>query len=206
MPNHVFNTLTVIGTPEAINAFKEKAGHGDREFSYWNFVTPPQEALDSGEYWATHGFVGGEKSGYTPNNWYNFNVREWGTKWDTYDLHVESAPKSFYATFTSAWSPPTQVFEAMSEQHPELTFDFSWEEEQGWGGEAFGNEGSFSITKEWDIPNSHADYVALDREGSCNCYSERDREYWFDDCPRPEVPAHEDCNCSHHNKKEAVNG
>jgi hypothetical protein len=184
MPNHVYNTLTATGTPEAINAFKEKAQHDERELSYWNFVTPPQEAIDSGEYWATHGFVAGEASGHTPNNWYNFNVREWDTKWDTYDLHVESAPRSFYATFSSAWSPPIAVFRAIAEQHPELTFDFSWEEEQGWGGEAFGSDGSFSIAREWDIPESHADNEAIGR--SCNCESESDTEYWYDDCPKLE--------------------
>jgi hypothetical protein len=183
MPNHVFNKVAVTGKPEAIKAFKEKAQKGEREFSYWNFVTPPQEALDSGEYWATHGFIAGEPSGKTPNNWYNFNNREWGTKWDTYDLHVESAPKSFFATFSSAWSPPTQVFEAIVEQHPDLDFDFYWEEEQGWGGEAIGSGGYYSLTNEWDIPNSHADYVDLGKEESCYCALEDD-EFTFDDCPK----------------------
>ena len=183
MPNHVFNTLRVTGPLEALNAFKEKVKHGDDKFSYWNFKTPPQESIDSGEYHGTHGFVKGEEVGRTPNNWYNFNTREWGTKWDAYDVYVEtSAPKAFYAQFSSAWSPPLPVFEAMAEQHPELEFDFSWEEEQGWGGEGVGTGGWFSITNEWDIPNSHADYVKLDKECYCEC--ENDEEYWFDDCPR----------------------
>lgn len=183
MPNHVFNTLRVTGPLEALNAFKEKVKHDDDKFSYWNFKTPPQESIDSGEYHGTHGFVKGEEVGRTPNNWYNFNTREWGTKWDAYDVYVEtSAPKAFYAQFSSAWSPPLPVFEAMTEQHPELEFDFSWEEEQGWGGEGIGAGGSFSVVKEWDIPNSHADHVELDKE--CYCESEDDEEYWFDDCPR----------------------
>lgn len=205
MPNHVFNTMTVVGDAEHIKAFAEKAKHEDREFSYWNFVTPPQEALDSGEYWATNGFVNGERSGDTRNNWYHFNVREWGTKWDTYDLEVTSAPRAFYAQFSSAWSPPLPVFEAMAEQHPELDFSFYWEEEQGWGGEGFASDGHFSVSNEWDIPESHADYVALGKECYCECNPD-DREYWFKDCPRPEVPEHEGCNCSHHQKKEKVNG
>lgn len=192
MPNHVFNTLKAIGTPEAISAFKEKANKGEREFSYWNFVTPPQEALDSGEYWATNGWVDGKESGKTQNNWYEFNVREWGTKWDTYDEHVESAPKSFFATFSSAWSPPTQVFEAIVEQHPDLEFDFSWEEEQGWGGEAIGAGGHYSETNSWDIPNSHADHVDLGRTDSCSCNHEEDEDEWYDDCPRDNEEYQED--------------
>lgn len=205
MPNHVYNTMSVTGSPEALKAFAEKAKHEDREFSYWNFVTPPQEALDSGEYWATRGFVKGEKSGYTANNWYEFNVREWGTKWDTYDLDVQVAPKAYYATFSSAWSPPMPVFQAMVEQHPDLEFDFSWEEEQGWGGDAIGAGGHFSVTNEWDIPNSHADHVERDRLDSCLCAYYDDPKEWYRDCPREEVPEHDDCNCAYHKKPEATN-
>lgn len=185
MPNHVFNNIAVTGSEEAITAFKEKAATQEREFSYWNFVTPPKEAIDSGEYWATNGWVAGERSGDTANNWYQFNTREWGTKWDTYDLDVQTAPKAFYAYFASAWSPPTPVFEAIVAQHPELDFEFSWEEEQGWGGKATGYGGSFVIQKEWDIPDSHAEYIELGWEDRCNCNSEDDQEYWHDDCPRP---------------------
>jgi hypothetical protein len=85
----------------------------------------------------------------------------------------------------------------MVAQHPELDFDFSSEEEQGWGAEYTSSDGddvdengvltkSLIMTREWDIPQSHQDYVDLDRE--CNCESEPDdEEYWFDDCPRPET-------------------
>lgn len=206
MPNHVYNTVTITAkTKEDLDAFLRKASAQEREFSYWNFITPPAEALASGEYWATRGWVAGQESGNTPNNWYNFNTREWGTKWDVYDLEfTRDNDLHARAAFCSAWSPPTPVFEAIAEQHEELDFSFYWEEEQGWGGEAYGTEGQFVIEKEWDIPDSHADYVALDREDSCNC-NQDDREYWFKDCPRAEVPEHEGCNCSHH-QKEKVNG
>lgn len=185
MPNHTYNTIIATGTPEALEAFTSKAKHEDREFSYWSFVTPPQEALDSGEYWETNGFVKGERKGDTPNNWYNFNRREWGTKWDTYDLYAErQSDTKWRASFSSAWSPPVPVFEAMVEQHPELEFEFYWEEEQGWGGEAIGAGGHFSITKEWDIPNSHADHDALGKEcDMCVTWYPDNPEEWYEDCP-----------------------
>lgn len=183
MANHVYNQMTVTGTPEALEAFRAKARHGDREFSYWNFVTPPQEALDSGEYDSDHTFDG--KTGR--NNWYSFNTREWGTKWDVYDLQpdlIGVEDHNWTISWSSAWSHPLPVLEAMVEQHPELEFEFYWEEEQGWGGEAVGSGGWFSIAKEWDIPNSHADYVALDWEDRCYCESEQDPEFMYDDCPK----------------------
>lgn len=206
MPNYVFNTVTITATnKEDLDAFLRRAAAQEREFSYWNFVTPPAEALASGEYWGTNGFIAGERVGDTPNNWYNFNTREWGTKWDATDVDL-TRENDLHATasFTSAWACPEPVFRAIAEQHEELNFKFYWEEEQGWGGEATGEGGEYSVDKEWDIPNSHAEYVGLGWEERCNCQSEDDREYWFKDCPR-EVPEHEGCNCSHH-QKEKVNG
>lgn len=192
MPNHVFNKMTVTGSAEALAAFKNKAQHTNeenylREFSYWNFITPPQEALDSGEYHATHGFVGGKESGNTSNNWYNFNVREWGTKWDAYEIQPDEfslTDTSWTISWSSAWSPPMPVFAAMVEQHPELEFDFYWEEEQGWGGKGIGATGAFSITKEWDIPESHTAWAELDLEDNCICNHTNDEDEWFEDCPR----------------------
>lgn len=192
MPNHVYNKMTVTGSAEALAAFKTKSQRVDeenylREFSYWNFITPPQDALDSGEYHATHGFVNGEASGHTTNNWYNFNVREWGTKWDAYDIQPDDyspTDTQWTISWNSAWSPPIPVFEAMVDQHPDLKFDFYWEEEQGWGGEATGADGDYFLTNEWDIPSSHADWVALNNEDRCVCSWADTQEEWWSDCPR----------------------
>jgi hypothetical protein len=195
MPNHVYNTLTIEAkNQEDLDAFLQKAKHEDREFSFWNFVTPPQEALDSGEYHAIHGFVEGKDSGNTHNNWYNFNNREWGTKWDAYDVDVlRDVPNqpSYLFAFTTAWAHPYPVFVAITEQHPELEFEFTWQEEQGWGGEAIGVGGVFSITKEYEIPESHADYEETDNLFGCICQSESDQKYWYEDCPKEEEPASE---------------
>ena len=196
MPNYVYNSLTIKAkNKEDLDAFLQKAKHDDREFSFWNFVTPPQEALDSGEYHESHGFTLGEQSGNTRNNWYNFNNREWGTKWDAFDVYgwIDDVPNehSYSFTFTTAWAHPDPVFVAITEQHPELEFDFTWEEEQGWGGAAIGADGHFSITDEYDIPNSHAEYVEREKEDSCNCMHSDDQKYWYADCPRETEPASE---------------
>ena len=177
MANHVYNQMTVTGKPEALEGFKAKARHGDREFSYWNFVTPPQEALDSGEYDSDHTFDG--KTGR--NNWYSFNNREWGTKWDVYDLEtlITDEENSWTVSWSSAWSHPQPVLEAMVEQHPELEFEFYWEEEQGWGGIIEIEKGVLTIVKEWDIPDSHADWIDLDQE----CRGCEIDDFRYDDCP-----------------------
>ena len=58
----------------------------------------------------------------------------------------------------------------MCEKYPHLNLTLGFEEEQGWGGELQSDdEGGCYESESYDIPESHADYVARDREDSCNC-------------------------------------
>jgi hypothetical protein len=207
MPNWVYNSVSISGDQDKLDAFVAKATaphpetfdeatgkvvYTDKpEFSFWNFVAPPEEAVKSGEYFGTRGFIDGEKKGDSPNNWYSWNNREWGTKWDAchldpHEIEVEGDNASKSYSFETAWGIPEPVFEAMVKQHPELNFDFECEEEQGWGAEYRGEEGEISMVKQWDIPDSHADYVERDREHSCNCAWGENTEDWYADCPLPE--------------------
>ena len=196
MPNWVANRVYVFGSKDLLDTFAEQASktpitthEDDREsvLSFANFIAPPREAIDSGEYHATNGFENGKETGNTPNNWYNFNNREWGTKWDACNADLERLDGQLSYGFETAWDCPMPVFEAMVEQFPKLEFEFWWEEEQGWGGEATGCKGLFSITDSWDIPNSHADYVGRDNEDGCICNWEDDQDEWYKDCPRDEA-------------------
>jgi hypothetical protein len=140
----------------------------------------------SGEYFGTHGWKDGEQTGNTTNNWYEFNNREWGTKWDACSVEEDELKEGdtwFGLKFDTAWGVPEPVFRAMVEAHPTLTFSIHCEEEQGWGVEYEGVDGELIVLDQWDIPESHADY---DKRGNeCQC-AWNDEEYWFDDCPQPE--------------------
>lgn len=192
MPNHVFNSLYVKGDPESVKRFFTTAKMTytqtyfdwsvpsiekdlvtqtvDADFSFRAFVQPPSEDYDDYQT-ATGGSV---------QNWYHWNIDNWGTKWDAYDVCVDLENSS--VAFVTAWSPPTPVFEAIIKQFPELSFTFRYEEEQGWGGEIHAKDGVITYRTEWDIPNSHADNVALGKE--CSCEYEDDDEYWYKDCPK----------------------
>jgi hypothetical protein len=83
----------------------------------------------------------------------------------------------------------------MVAQHPELDFEFHSEEEQGWGAEysTYDSEDEdgkpikeLNLVREWDIPNSHADYVDRDNEDGCVCSWNDDPEDLFEDCPTAE--------------------
>jgi len=130
MPNWCSNHITVRGTdPVAIKRLADAFDAGE----FCSTVVPMPEELN-----ITSGFLGNgaeqaeleakskanlEKYGYA--NWYDFNVANWGTKWEIGGngdvAEIEDDGLSFSASFESAWSPPTGVCEALVEQGFEVT-------------------------------------------------------------------------------------
>jgi hypothetical protein len=193
MPNWVFNSVDIHGTKEQIDRFRKEAleykssyvedVEGEDKFSFHAFITLPDSKFM--EYRETHGFVGGNQSGDTEFNWYNWNTKNWHTKWDACNVdYVSNNEENIHIRFDTAWSPPMPVFEAMVDKFPELSFSIEWEEEQEWGGRALGRGGDFEVIEEWDIPMSHADYEARGREcGNCQGWYSNTPDEWYDDCP-----------------------
>lgn len=168
--------------------------------SFWNFVAPTDEELpyyfghktkpeDEDDPNATLEERMAKSLKFEGSGWYDWNIRNWGCKWDAgsdeldTDLDEVKAGKETSLTyrFETAWSPAEGAFRAMVEQHPELSFEFYCEEEQGWGVIYDGEAGELSVSKEWDIPQSHADYEALDKE--CWACGSGDEDDLYDDCP-----------------------
>ena len=211
MPNWVTNTLTITGSEEDIQKVKNQLNQpytkkwqdGTQEtysnpvIAFWNITRPPMNKLD--EYFGVHGYADGGEQGNTPMNWYNFNNREWGTKWDigvvdgeaskyseTQLVYTGSETEIQYG-FNTAWSPPIPALDALAEQHPNLEITLEWEEEQGFGGTYVWADGEGYESESYDIPESHADYKERDNLDGCNCNNYEDEDDWFEDCPREAV-------------------
>lgn len=59
------------------------------------------------------------KYGYS--SWYDFNIANWGTKWDVSSESVEiEDANTVSAGFDSAWSPPIAAYERLMEQGFEI--------------------------------------------------------------------------------------
>ena len=200
MPNWVFNHLTIDGSKEDIAKVKAQVGavvktkykgvdEVDEEideeplFSFMNILPPPEDKLD--EYHAVHGYTGGEKTGDTEYNWYNFNVREWGTKWDARDVDLlEEHKTSLHYKFDTAWSPPTPVIEKLAQQNPNLNITLEYREEQGWGGEINFTGSSVEVVKEWDVPETHAEEIEVNNDYCWKCENfDGDYSDLYEDCP-----------------------
>jgi hypothetical protein len=52
---------------------------------------------------------------YGAKDWYNWQVKNWGTKWDVGGdgYEAQDIPGGLMLTFDSAWSPPTEAFQVL---------------------------------------------------------------------------------------------
>lgn len=84
-------------------------------------------------------------------DWYSWNLDNWGTKWDAYDVQVERQDDTvLWIGFNTAWSPPVPVIHAMQGQHPELSITAEYEEEgMGFRGEVFA-DGTIFHDDDWE--------------------------------------------------------
>jgi hypothetical protein len=143
---------------------------------FWNFVSPTD--LDS--YFAgetitplpegtdimahiAEGFAKGM-------DWYNWNVRNWGTKWDItlerdeIGLIDRNNDGDYYFNwnFSTAWSPAEHAYRAMAERFPNLEFNYEiTEESNAYAGILVYKNGEL-ITEQWVSEPTHADFEELD--------------------------------------------
>lgn len=222
MANYVYNSVNVVGDRSELARFAYQLaqpnlveGRENTEpFQFWNVVRPEPEIMDyytgkiEKEYPADyHSWDLSAQMAYTMrhmgNDWYDWNVRNWGCKNEPYDVDfsddIDTDSPRLHYYFTTPWSPPEEVFRRLAEQYPTLEFFIRSVEEQGWGVEYQLKNGVFSIVNQWEIPESHADWVAIGDEYGCCCqYNEP--EDMYEDCPdyKPLDPATGKKECEHH--------
>lgn len=157
MPNWVFCSLEIkANSPEKLNTIKEKVSDDHSDFSFNKIITRPANEED---------------------NWYDWNIANWGTKWDASDVVLNQSTDSLSFSFSTPWSPPLPVIEELIKDK-DIELHLFYEEEQGWGGEIKARDGVFVEEKIWDIPNSHSE--ASKRHGGCYCI--QSDEQYFSDC------------------------
>jgi hypothetical protein len=119
MPNWCYNGVTLRHNDPAMI---DRAQHSDGLLS--EFLPTPQPLLDT-----TAGSFGDterqalleakeadnvKQFGY--KNWYDWNVANWGTKWDVKLDNVEREDdNTLTASFDSAWSPPIEAYQKLEE-------------------------------------------------------------------------------------------
>ena len=155
MPNHVTNQVTFLGSTTRIKELREKCKGDKTPFSFQAFYPMPQELqgtsspakivtkqelkewkdkLASGELkeWEKdyRPITSGEQfdliSKYGCDNWYDWHLEHWGTKWDCYS-HVEDDECN--VTFDTAWSTPIRALRYLSELFDDVTIEVKYADE-----------------------------------------------------------------------------
>ena len=73
----------------------------------------------------THKFP---KSGKTDDRWYDWQINNWGTKWEPTDISVEQCDEELELTLNTAWSPPEDICRAIRNKYPDVTVSWFFDE------------------------------------------------------------------------------
>lgn len=115
MPNHVTNTLDIqLNEGVDVKKFlKRLRGTDEAEVIDFAVIIPPPDNM----------FTGGLSSEDREQckregipNWYDWQVENWGTKWNAYDQHFEDLGYGILQVrFDTAWTAPHQIIDALRE-------------------------------------------------------------------------------------------
>ncbi len=158
MPNWCQNTLNISGEAEEIKKFKEAAKNDKTALSLDKTYPMPKELfgtqsptsiVSEKEYEIavereknapdnvptpglpiTSKMSAKFKKLYGADNWYDWKIQHWGTKWDVEAELVEEGDDGYLEyQFDSAWSPPVTWLEHVSQEYPTLRFLLKYEED-----------------------------------------------------------------------------
>lgn len=74
----------------------------------------------------------GSRPDTTGRNWYKWNIANWGTKWNAYNVNlIKNEGDTLIVQFDTAWSTPDPVIQTLAQWFPELRimheyFDEGW--------------------------------------------------------------------------------
>ena len=131
MPNHCSNDLVITGNSKLLNKLMKQVE-----------ITPSEETNEhSATKFSCHKVIPRPSS--QDSNWYDWNINNWGSKWDCYDIgdeNTENYEKGLiHYYFSTAWSPISKVIAELARQYPKLDFEYNYYEggSDFWGKEFY---------------------------------------------------------------------
>ena len=115
MPEEIRNT----NSPNHIVATEKEAAAYNEEHKGEIFFRPAQ----------TQAQVDAIQEKYGVTNWYDWAVKNWGTKWDLNadSVHVVLEDELIY-TFNTAWGPPVGIYHALVAKYPDAHISWFYNE------------------------------------------------------------------------------
>lgn len=137
MPNHVTNMITLKGQKDEIlgclTAIMRDPEQGEEKpNNYEGMGTIDFEKIIPMPKDVYRGNIGPEeRKTYGNNNWYDWSVAHWGTKWNAYNTYGHTIlptddiceGDAYIMEFDTAWDAPHRVIRTLSEMYPEIEFE-----------------------------------------------------------------------------------
>lgn len=122
MPNHITNRIEFSGKQENIDKILALI-EGDNECIDFETIIPMPDYIFTGDLGPN------ERAKYGSNNWYDWRIANWGTKWNAYDANIDKINNVI--EFDTAWSCPLGVFDKLAELCYEhnVSFTGKWADE-----------------------------------------------------------------------------
>ena len=113
MPNWCMNTVEFEGTPEQIKQVKGAI----QQDALFGTLCPMPKSVFRGDLGQDERQECEDKG---IDNWYDWSVSNWGTKWEASDLHLDDEGQyddcaHVTVSFSTAWSPPVNFYETLYE-------------------------------------------------------------------------------------------
>ena len=108
MPNWCSGRATISGPAPVISEIKSILENPEGDLLNW--MVPRPKAEDE--------------------NWYNWNIENWGTKWSLSDVYIDNDAEedSIEFSFNTAWAPPVDAFRTWAELDGRVEFKLDyWE-------------------------------------------------------------------------------
>ena len=142
MPNWCSNRATITGPSPVIDEIKQILKDPEGELLAWMVPQPKFE---------------GEQ------DWYMWNVNNWGTKWDINDVYIDNdaEPDTIEFSFSTAWAPPIEAFAtwAMNDGRVQFSLEY-WEPGCGFVGTT-AYDGEYLDTDDVDCGSDPARYKEI---------------------------------------------
>lgn len=181
MPNWCDNSLMIKGPKEDLQKIVEA------QLSLQKLLPCPQELLDT-----VSGSLGNGASAkahklqmknnlakYGFADWYNWNLNNWGTKWDVGPTEIYGGDLDdgiITANFQSAWGPPDEAIKKLGEKFPKCYFELEYIET------GCGFAGFLRVEDGMEIGSDYLDYsnskelLEFGQENDCD-YLVQEAEY-----------------------------
>lgn len=119
MPNWVFNKVHFIGDKKEIERLKTFVTSDSNGFDFDNIIPMPS--------YIYRGNLGiEEERKYGKNNWYDWSIDNWGTKWNSVDVLWNGDD---FVSFSTAWSMPEGIYRELAKKFPKLLIEIQYADE-----------------------------------------------------------------------------